>query len=306
MVSIKKAPFCPSLSFTPSITSLIVSQVSVGLDSVLAFVSCQVGGLHRRLTTPSNSAVKRGFPAVNWRPEYHRHLETKNILALSNQTIRETALVLKRRYKDFDHNNPDDPFDQLLFVICSVRTTYRRYEPAYQRLKKKFPTRSSIKNASIDDLASPLKGSGLHMRKALMIHKIVERLCREFGVPTLDPLLEWPDAQSEEFLMTLPGVGKKVARCVMLCSLKREVFPVDSHCWRIARRLGWIRPTLRNKTCSPGDMDRLQEKIPKDLRFSLHVNMISFGRDICTAPAPTCRRCPLESRCPKVDVTHGK
>lgn len=223
-------------------------------------------------------------------------------MAVSEERIQETALALKELYKDFAHNNPDDPLDQLLFVICSVRTRFDRYEPSYDRFKQHFPTRSSTRFATIEQLAAPLKGSGLHTRKAGMIHIIVRRLCEDFSEPTLNPLLSWSDEECEAYLTALPGVGKKVARCVMLCSLKRKVFPVDSHVWRIARRLGWVRQTRKNKSCTPADMDRLQRKIPKDVRFSLHVNMISFGRDICTATKPSCQRCPLEPDCPKIGV----
>ena len=203
---------------------------------------------------------------------------------------------------DFAHNNPDDPFDQLLFIICSVRTRFDRYESSYARFKKDFPTHSSTRGAKIEQLAAPLKGSGLHIRKAQMIHSIVKTLCEDFGRPTLDPLLSWSDEKCEAYLTSFPGVGKKVARCVMLCSLRREVFPVDSHCWRIARRLGWVRQTRKGKFCTQADMDRLQSKIPKDVRYSLHVNMVSFGRDICSPLAPSCQLCPLESRCKKVGV----
>ena len=83
----------------------------------------------------------------------------------------------------------------------------------------------------------------------------------------------------------------------MLYSLGHEVFPVDTHCWRISQRLGWIRSTSRDGVCSKRDMDRLQEKIPAKLRFSLHVNMISLGREICIDGRPRCNLCPLKQLC---------
>lgn len=110
------------------------------------------------------------------------------------------------------------------------------------------------------------------------------------------------DAEAEAFLLSLPGVGKKVARCVLMYSLGRQVFPVDTHCWRIARRLGWVRPIQKDKHCAPRDMDRLQSKIPLELRHSLHVNIISLGREICTPTTPRCNECPISAWCPRIGV----
>src|SRR3989338_3983917 len=105
------------------------------------------------------------------------------------------------------------------------------------------------------------------------------------------------DEECEQFLSSLPGVGKKVARCVMLYSLNRQVFPVDSHCWRIANRLGWNKKTCNSKNYSVKDMDFLQELIPPTMRFSLHVNMVSHGRKICTARSPKCKACTINCYC---------
>ena len=118
--------------------------------------------------------------------------------------------------------------------------------------------------------------------------KTCDAIIERFGRLTLAPLQGLDDAAGEAFLTSLPGVGKKVARCVMMYSLGREVFPVDTHCWRIARRFGWVRPTQKDGHCAPRDMDRLQNKIPPALRFSLHVNMVSLGREHCKAGAPLC------------------
>jgi endonuclease III len=58
--------------------------------------------------------------------------------------------------------------------------------------------------------------------------------------------------------------------------------------------------------CAPRDMDRLQAKIPPELRYSLHVNMISLGREICTPSVPHCDECPISALCPKIGVHRMK
>jgi endonuclease-3 len=85
------------------------------------------------------------------------------------------------------------------------------------------------------------------------------------------------DPDCERFLCALPGIGKKAARCIMMYSLDRAVFPVDSHCWRISQRLGWANSNTRSGFCTSNNMDRLQEVIPKKLRQSRHVNMVLFS-----------------------------
>ncbi|MDO8464751.1 MAG: hypothetical protein Q7S46_05795 [Gallionella sp.] len=160
--------------------------------------------------------------------------------------------------------------------------------------------------APAEYIARPIVSGGLSNQKAKAIRDLLDIIVAKFGEPTLKPLRKMSDEEAEAFLLSLPGVGKKVARCVLMYSLGRQVFPVDTHCWRIARRLGWIRPTQKDKHCAPRDMDRLQSKIPPELRYSLHVNMISLGREICTPTAPRCDECPILIWCPRIGVPRGE
>jgi len=86
----------------------------------------------------------------------------------------------------------------------------------------------------------------------------------------------------------------------MMYSLGKKAFPVDTHCWRISRRLGWIKSNDKHKFCTSRDMDYLQKMIPPKFRLSLHVNMISLGRDTCLARSPNCDNCVITEYCPKI------
>ncbi len=210
--------------------------------------------------------------------------------------------ILRDRYGSPDHYNYKDPLDDLLFVVCSVRTDERKYRASYKTLRDRYPLIEQLVEAPTSDIADCFREAGLAAQKAGIIKRILTRINNIFDEVTLSPLQQRSDQECEQFLTSLPGVGRKIARCVMMYALEREVFPVDTHCWRISRRLGWIRPTRPNKSCSPKDMDRLQNKIPPDLRYDLHVNMIAFGRDICTPLVPRCSICPLVARCRRVGV----
>lgn len=221
-------------------------------------------------------------------------------------TVLNVAAALTTRYRDFNHYNLKNPLDELLFIICSTKTGEASYRSTFRSLKETFPTHLHIAEAPAEYIARPIVSGGLSNQKAKAIRDLLDVIVAEFGEPTLKPLRKKSDADAEAFLLSLPGVGKKVARCVLMYSLGRQVLPVDTHCWRIARRLGWVRPTQKDKHCAPRDMDRLQSKIPPELRYSLHVNMISLGREICTATSPRCEECPIAVWCPRIGVVRSK
>lgn len=163
-----------------------------------------------------------------------------------------------------------------------------------------------MSQASEKELSRQIEWGGLQNRKARALNKITAIIIKKFGKLTLAPLHKMTAADCEQFLCSLPGVGRKVARCVMMYSLAMSVFPVDTHCWRISKRLGWIEAGDKQRSCSLRDMDDLQEMIPPKLRLSLHVNMVSLGRELCLASLPKCFKCPIAEYCVKVGVPGDK
>ncbi|MBK7984014.1 MAG: endonuclease III [Candidatus Competibacteraceae bacterium] len=216
------------------------------------------------------------------------------------KNIRQVAAALAERYGDFDHYNLKEPLDELLFIICSTKTSESSYRRTFEQLKQAFPTPRHLAEAPAEYIAKPIATGGLSGQKSRAIRAILDALATRFGVPTLEPLRDMTDRDAEAFLTALPNVGNKVARCVLLYALGRQVFPVDTHCWRIARRLGWVRRTQKDGRCTSDDADRLQSRIPLELRFSLHVNLISLGREICTASTPVCDACPINHCCRRI------
>jgi len=220
--------------------------------------------------------------------------------------IFEITKRLRKEYKDFVHYNKKNPLDELVFILCSVKRSEKVYLNAYSTLKRAFPKYEKLAATHVRKVRKVIAWGGLQNQKASAVKAIIKILIKKFGKPTLAPLRKMSDEECEQFLSSLPGVGKKVARCVMLYSLERQVFPVDSHCWRIANRLGWNKKTCNSKTRSEKDMDYLQALIPPPMRFSLHVNMVSHGRKICTARYPTCMACTINRYCSKIGVYKQK
>lgn len=212
--------------------------------------------------------------------------------------LEEVALELKKEYRDFAHHNKRNPLDELFFILCSIKRSEKVYLEAFKSLKRKFPRYELLASATTNKISRTVSWGGLQNQKASAARKIIEDLIGNFGKPTLAPLKNMSDEECERFLTGLPGIGKKAARCVMLYSLDRQVFPVDTHCWRIAGRLGWIGKGLCGGITDTA-VNQLQEIIPPALRFSLHVNMVSHGRKICTAQSPKCHKCVIKAHCQK-------
>jgi endonuclease III len=191
-----------------------------------------------------------------------------------------------------------DPLEELLWLLCSTKTTGRGCETAWRALRRKFPSLGALARAPARSIAPPLRPAGLHRQRARTLKAVCREVERRFGRLTLNPVRRMPVPACEEFLLSLPGVGRKVARCTMLFALGLPVFPVDTHCARIGARLRWVRPRRPGGAPSDADADRLQEAVPAPLCLDLHVNFIRLGRELCRAGRPLCAPCPLRRLCP--------
>ena len=114
-----------------------------------------------------------------------------------------------------------------------------------------------------------------------------------FGSLSLEETASWPDEEVENFLISLPGIAIKSAKCVMMYSLGRQVLPVDTHLRRLVERLGWVHEGLTEKRIH----EQLESLVPAELRHSLHVNAIWHGRSVCRALRPRCSKCVILEAC---------
>ncbi|MBN1813953.1 MAG: hypothetical protein JXA14_19105 [Anaerolineae bacterium] len=209
-------------------------------------------------------------------------------------SVGEIADVLTARFGCPRLGNKSNPFNELLYILLSSKTPPDRYQEVYRTLRLIYKKADSLADADPEDVAEVISQGGLQNRKAQAIVAIARRLRQEFGRVTLAPLARMSDQEAERFLMSLPEVSKKTARCVLMYSLDRAVFPVDSHCFRICKRLGWIsgENSLTDRVA-----DFLQEGVPSSLRLPLHIGMVLLGRDICLPTRPRCESCPVIEYC---------
>jgi endonuclease III len=188
-----------------------------------------------------------------------------------------------------------DPISTLVSTILSQNTSDTNTERAFASLLRRFPQWDDVVEADTNDMIEAIRSGGLANRKAPRIQEALEEIRDRYGAYSLEPLAALPLDDARDALLSIDGVGPKTAACVLLFAMGRPAFPVDTHVFRVARRLGLITdstsPVRAHATLEAmmaGDANRT---------YRVHVEMIAHGRAICTACRPKCSICPLRSYC---------
>jgi endonuclease III len=191
------------------------------------------------------------------------------------------------------HNNKEDPLDELVFIVLSQMTTHHSFGRVFDRLKAVAPHWADVLAMPERRFMALIKDAGLSHQKGPRILSILTSITQRFGTTSLAAISTLPDSEVEQYLTSFAGVGIKTARCVMMYSLHRKVLPVDTHAWRLARRLGLVDPEISYEDVH----DAIHEVVAPDDRFAFHVNAISHGRQRCLPANPRCNGCPLLADC---------
>jgi len=186
-----------------------------------------------------------------------------------------------------------DPLSELIFTILSQNTSDVNRDRAWVRLKERFPTWESVLAANAEKLADAIRPGGLANVKAPRIQETLRVIQMERGEFTLDFLAEMEVDEARKWLTSLKGVGPKTAAIVLLFSLGKPAFPVDTHVHRVSQRLGLIGP----KTSREKAHDVLEELIPPEIYYPFHLNLIAHGREVCKSQRPRCAICVLREHC---------
>jgi endonuclease III len=210
--------------------------------------------------------------------------------------VQDAAAILEARYGTWPDESAGPVVDQLVWFLLSTRTTVENCAAAYAALRSRFRDWDAVADAPIEALLEPLRPAGLQRARAKNLTAALAAIRHRFSSTSLEALRGFDDAECEAFLLSLPGVGLKVARCVMSFGLGRPVFAVDAHIWRVSRRLGWH--DFPGDAPSRRGADYIQSLVPAGIdAVSLHVNLIRLGREFCPAGAPRCGECPLKGLC---------
>jgi len=214
------------------------------------------------------------------------------------------TLFLVNEILQIAHGTPDfghlpDPLDELIFIILSQRTKIRTARRLFEMLKERFPQWRDALEAPEEDLIEVAQFGGRGNLRTRAIRSILETLQERKGDLSLDFLRNLPVGDAYGFLCQLPGVGEKTARCVLMYSLGYGTFPADAHVIRIFTRTGLLDSLT-------GPLAGLEHRkaqaaiaplVPPDVAYTLHVNMVAHGQEICRERNPRCHQCEIRKFC---------
>jgi endonuclease III len=217
-------------------------------------------------------------------------------LWLSNWRSRvgHVTAMLHDQYGSPRHGNMKDPTDELFYILLSNRTDPQRYINVFRDLRMRYRPWRRLMDATTGDLEQLLRPLGMERVRAHRILDIVHRLYEDFGSVSLNRLRNWQVEDSLNYLRSLPGVGEKTARCVLMYSFGHDITPVDVHQLRVLVRLGLLPEGTTPKRAH----ELLDNWLPSGIARCLHVNLLAHGRAVCTARGPRCDDCILRSSCP--------
>ena len=202
--------------------------------------------------------------------------------------------ALKRRYPDATCSlDFKTPFEMVVAVMLSAQCTDERVNKTTPDIFKKYSTPEDFANIDIEILEKLIHPCGFYKNKAKNIKACAQEIVKRFGgkVP-----------QTMEELTSLPGVGRKSANVIMLEAFgKAEGIAVDTHCKRIANKMGLSKENEPEKI----EQDLLKIFDKEDYKDINHL-LVWHGRNTCIARNPKCKECPVKEMCDEYINKKGK
>jgi endonuclease III len=187
------------------------------------------------------------------------------------------------------------PIAELILTVLSQSTNDRNRDVAYTRLRDRLPHWADVRAAPVDEIEEAIRPGGISKVKSARIKDILIAITETSGHGlSLDWLAQLTVPEAQEYLCSLPGVGRKTAGCVLLFALGMRDIPVDTHVSRVGTRLGLFRPGAGFEEMH----DEMLALTPPGAELELHLNLLRHGRRTCHARRPECGDCALARMCP--------
>jgi len=210
-------------------------------------------------------------------------LNISKLFALMQSTLRDNNLVRPTALKNLQIQEDGDPFKILIGTILSARTRDEVTTAAIKALFSRFKNPDELSRANLSDIKKLIQKIGFYNVKASRLKEVSQLIIKKYNgeVPSnLDDLL------------TLPGVGRKTANCVLVYGFKKAAIPVDIHVHRISNRIGIVN------TKNPEETENvLQKSIDKKYWIRVNETFVMFGQNICLPIKPKCNVCQLTKMC---------
>ncbi len=182
------------------------------------------------------------------------------------------------------------PWELLVATILSAQCTDVRVNMVTPELFRRFPTPAAMAKATLPELEELIRTTGFYHNKAKSIQGAARKIMEEFAGQVPQTLGE---------LITIPGAARKTANVVLgVCFGKAEGVVVDTHVYRIARRLGLAKAETAEKV-----ERELMKILPQSRWIGFSHQIIHHGRQVCDARKPKCDCCNLEQLCHAPDKT---
>jgi endonuclease-3 len=208
--------------------------------------------------------------------------------------------LLIQEYGDVIVERALDPIEELVFAILSQNTNDINSGRAFKSLQSAYATWEEVLGAPHSELAQVIRSSGPFRVKAERIQSTLAEIQRRVGSLNLSLLEDMDASEAMDWLTSLHGVGPKTAAIVLLFCFEKPVLPVDTHVWRVSKRLGIVpRKATRVKAQA-----LLQEVVPLSCLFSMNHNLVKHGREVCIARKPRCEDCFLSKHCDYFQTLH--
>jgi endonuclease-3 len=193
---------------------------------------------------------------------------------------------LKELYPNGYFHVNRDPFYLLISTVLSQRTRDEVTIPTTQKLFSVLSTPQEMAEADAEEIQVLIKEVGFYRVKSQRIIDISRMILMDYGGIV-------PDNMDE--LLTLPGVGRKTANCVLGYAYEQDVIAVDTHVHRISNRMGLI------DTSTPDESEiELEKVVPREFWKEINGLMVLFGKQICRPVGPKCDGCVMVDICPKI------
>ena len=210
-------------------------------------------------------------------------LNISKLFALMQNTLRDNNLVRPTALKNLQIQEDGDPFKILIGTLLSARTRDEVTTAVIKALFSRFKNPVELSRANLSDIKKLIQKIGFYNVKASRLKEVSQLIIKKYNG-------EVPSNLND--LLTLPGVGRKTANCVLVYGFKKAAIPVDIHVHRISNRIGIVN------TKNPEETENvLQKSIDKKYWIRVNETFVTFGQNICLPIKPKCNVCQLTKMC---------
>jgi endonuclease-3 len=205
------------------------------------------------------------------------------LIALMQKTLRNNNLVRPTALKNLQIQEDGDPFKILIGTILSARTRDEITTKVIKSLFTEFKNPIELSKANLNDLKKAIQKIGFYNVKAARIKEVSQIIVEKYNGKVPSKLGD---------LLTLPGVGRKTANCVLVYGFKKPAIPVDVHVHRISNRIGIVNTKMPEETEIV-----LRKSIERKYWTRVNETFVTFGQNICLPKNPKCNVCHLTKLC---------